>query len=103
MSGSKKEASERGEILKALKKPPEGGYFEWNGQDEDERPAAADELSAARVAYRAKAGRPVVAVKRPTLNMRVDPDVLAALRSRGKGWQTKVNALLREAVEHGRV
>lgn len=48
-------------------------------------------------------GRPPVAVKRPTLNMRVDPDVLAALRARGKGWQTRVNALLREAVEQGRV
>ena len=48
-------------------------------------------------------GRPAVAVKRPTLNMRVDADVLEHLRSLGKGWQTRVNQLLREAVDQGRL
>lgn len=48
-------------------------------------------------------GRPPVAVKRPTLNMRVDADVLAHLRASGRGWQTKVNQLLREALEQGRL
>ena len=43
-------------------------------------------------------GRPPVTVKRPTLNMRVDPDVLDALKASGKGWQTKVNTILRNAV-----
>jgi uncharacterized protein (DUF4415 family) len=44
-----------------------------------------------------------VAVKRPTLNMRVDADVLAAFKATGPGWQTRIHALLREAVEHGRL
>jgi uncharacterized protein (DUF4415 family) len=35
--------------------------------------------------------------------MRVDADVLAHLRGLGKGWQTKVNELLREAVDNGRI
>jgi uncharacterized protein (DUF4415 family) len=48
-------------------------------------------------------GRPPVAVKRPTLNMRVDADVLAAFKATGPGWQTRINTLLREAVEHGRL
>lgn len=48
-------------------------------------------------------GRPRAAVERPTLNMRVDADVLEHLRSLGRGWQTRVNALLREAVEKGRL
>lgn len=48
-------------------------------------------------------GRPRVAIKRPTLNMRVDADVLAYLRATGKGWQTRVNALLRDAVTQGRL
>ena len=48
-------------------------------------------------------GRPPVATKRPMLSMRVDPDLLAHLRASGKGWQTKVNALLRQAVEQGKV
>jgi uncharacterized protein (DUF4415 family) len=48
-------------------------------------------------------GRPPVAIKRPMLSMRVDPDVLEHLRASGKGWQTKVNALLRQAVKQGKV
>ena len=45
--------------------------------------------------------RPTVAVKRPTLNMRVDADVLDAFKATGPGWQTRINALLRDAVAHG--
>jgi uncharacterized protein (DUF4415 family) len=46
-------------------------------------------------------GRPPVALKRPTLNMRVDADVLEAFKATGRGWQTRVNSALREAVAHG--
>ena len=46
-------------------------------------------------------GRPSVAVKRPTLNMRVDADVLDAFKATGPGWQTRINAVLRDAVAHG--
>ena len=48
-------------------------------------------------------GRPPVPVKRPMLSMRVDVEVLTRLRASGKGWQTRVNALLKEAVEQGRL
>ena len=48
-------------------------------------------------------GRPAVAVKRPTFNMRVDADVLDAFKATGLGWQTRISAVLRDAVEHGRV
>ena len=61
------------------------------------------EITSAEMAQLRRPGRPVVDQKRPTLNMRVDPDVLAGLRASGKGWQTKVNALLREAVAQGKV
>jgi uncharacterized protein (DUF4415 family) len=46
-------------------------------------------------------GRPPVAVPRPTLNMRVDADVLAAFKATGPGWQTRINAVLRQAVQGG--
>ena len=46
-------------------------------------------------------GRPTVAIKRPTLNMRVDADVLAAFKATGPGWQTRIHALLSEAVKRG--
>ena len=48
-------------------------------------------------------GRPASQVKRPTLNMRVDADVLAAFKATGPGWQTRINALLRDAVARGAV
>jgi uncharacterized protein (DUF4415 family) len=46
-------------------------------------------------------GRPPVDVKRPTLNMRIDAEVLDAFKATGPGWQTRINAVLRDAVAHG--
>ena len=38
-----------------------------------------------------------------SLTIRVDADVLAWLKAQGKGYQTRINSLLREAMEdHGR-
>ena len=37
-------------------------------------------------------------LKKP-LTIRVDADVLAWLKSQGKGYQTRINSLLREAME----
>jgi len=65
--------------------------------DPDAQPLNNAELSR----LRSPRGRAAAAIKRPMLSMRVDPDVLAHLRASGKGWQTKVNALLRQAVERG--
>jgi uncharacterized protein (DUF4415 family) len=48
-------------------------------------------------------GRPRIACPKAPLTMRIDVDVLAALRSSGQGWQTRVNALLRDAVASGKV
>ena len=52
---------------------------------------------------RRRVGRPAATVVRPMLSIRVDPDIAAALRASGKGWQTRVNALLRQAVEQGKI
>jgi uncharacterized protein (DUF4415 family) len=54
----------------------------------------------------ARRGRPVgnvAAVTKLPVKLRLDPDVLAALRATERGWQTRVNALLREAVGTGRL
>ena len=48
-------------------------------------------------------GRPPVARPKAALTMRVDADVLDALRATGPGWQTRVNELLKNAVKRGRV
>jgi len=41
-------------------------------------------------------------MKVPT-TIRFDADVLAALKATGPGWQTRLNAWLRRAVEQGQV
>ena len=48
---------------------------------------------------RAERGRFYRPVK-SQLTVRVDNDVLAWLRSKGKGYQTRINAILREAMLH---
>ncbi len=69
--------------------------------DPDAQPFTDEEWAQALPTVRR--GRPPVAIKRPMLSMRTDPDVLAYLRASGPGWQTRVNRLLREAMAHGRV
>jgi uncharacterized protein (DUF4415 family) len=39
-------------------------------------------------------------IKKP-LTIRVDADVLAWLKGQGRGYQTRINALLRSAMENG--
>lgn len=49
----------------------------------------------------ARRGRPVGSTKpdaKVAIKLRLDPDVVAALRASGRGWQTRVNDLLRERV-----
>jgi len=46
MPGSKKILTEREAILKAMATPPPGGYFVWDGVDEDDRPLTEEEMRA---------------------------------------------------------
>ncbi len=48
-------------------------------------------------------GRPPLVQPKVALTMRVDADVLAAFKASGPGWQTRINTLLRDAVQSGRV
>jgi uncharacterized protein (DUF4415 family) len=44
-------------------------------------------------------GRPAGSTKdnaKVSINLRIDPDLLAVLRATGDGWQTRVNRILRE-------
>jgi len=53
------------------------------------------------MARAARRGRPPGSVSPTTkqaVKLRLDPDLLAALRASGAGWQTRVNAILRKAV-----
>lgn len=48
-----------------------------------------------------KAGRPVgskAAQTKQPVKLRLDPDVLEALRASGDGWQTRINEMLRASL-----
>jgi uncharacterized protein (DUF4415 family) len=45
---------------------------------------------------RPKRGRPVSADPKAHVNLRLDPDVVAAFRATGRGWQTRLNAALKD-------
>jgi uncharacterized protein (DUF4415 family) len=94
MNGSRKNPMTRKAILAAVKRPPPGGDYVWDGKDEDERPSTRAELRAG-VALARKRGRPVGSSKEST-TVRFDRDVLDAFRAGGPGWQTRMNSALRE-------
>ncbi len=72
--------------------------YVWDGQSEDERPLTRGEMQAGIDTYRRQRGRPAGSDKEST-TIRIDRDVLAAFRSGGLGWQTRMNAALREWLE----
>jgi uncharacterized protein (DUF4415 family) len=59
-------------------------------------PEWADRLAAAPV----RRGRPLAAARKVSTTIRLDADVLAAFRKEGEGWQTRINAALRDWLEH---
>lgn len=45
----------------------------------------------------AKRGRPKLGDPKKSVTLRLDSDVVDAFKSEGKGWQTRINAVLRES------
>ena len=43
-------------------------------------------------------GRPKAAVIKVSTTIRLDPDVLAAFKADGPGWQTRINQALRKSI-----
>lgn len=48
-----------------------------------------------------KRGRPKLAAPKQAVKLRLDADVLAALRASGEGWQTRINDTLRASLRLG--
>jgi len=74
--------------------------------DPDALPLTDEQWEAARPSMRIGArpvGRPKVETPKPKVTLRMSPHVLAAFKATGKGWQTRINELLCEAVAQGRV
>lgn len=91
----KKKMTDRNMILDSMQTPPPNGYFVWDGIDEDDRPATADELRKGIELTRTRRGRPNGSDK-TQIALRVDNVVLDAFRAQGKGWQTRINEALKE-------
>ena len=96
MSGSKTNSMRRKAVLAAVRAVPKEKDFVWDGVDEADRPATEEELRAGVEAYRRGRGRPAGSGKKEQVAIRFDTDVLSALRASGKGWQTRVNEVMRE-------
>ena len=60
-------------------------------------PYWAERIEAAEV----KRGRPRAAVTKVSTTIRLDPDVVEAFRAEGPGWQSRMNAALRQAAGLG--
>ena len=68
----------------------------------DDAPELTDEFFERADEYRGdklvKRGRPKAAATKEPVKLRLDPDVLAALRATGDGWQTRINDMLRASL-----
>lgn len=64
------------------------------GEDGEVREITMDDLRFARI------GRPPLPseLRKKRVTMMLDPDIIERLKADGKGWQTRANALLREAL-----
>ncbi len=72
-----------------------GSPYVWDQSQDEERPLSAEDMQAGMANYRRQRGRPAGSDKEST-TIRFDRDVLAAFRAAGPGWQTRMNAALRD-------
>jgi uncharacterized protein (DUF4415 family) len=67
---------------------------------EDEVPdLSTPEWEAKFAAVKVKRGRPRSAAPKISTTIRIDADIVAAFRAGGRGWQSRINAALRERIE----
>ena len=90
-----REASVTGKSKTQKKRVQTATPYVWDGEDEDDRPLTGEEMQAGIETYRRQRGRPTGSDKEST-TIRFDRDVLAAFRAGGPGWQTRMNAALRD-------
>jgi uncharacterized protein (DUF4415 family) len=88
-------ADMHGESKTDLAKARAGTPYVWDGKNEDDRPLTREEMQTGIEAYRKQRGRPAGSDKEST-TIRFDREVLAAFRAAGPGWQTRMNAALRD-------
>lgn len=53
--------------------------------------------------FRNRPGRPRLENPKEPVKLRLDSDVVSALRATGPGWQTRINAMLRANLKGGKI
>lgn len=96
MIGSKMTAKTFNQLPTATKAAPAVGDFVWDGQNEDERPLGKDEMVPGIAVTQKRRGRPAGSGTKEQVAIRLDHDVLAAFRTAGPGWQTRMNEALKD-------
>jgi len=94
-----------------LKKPKIQVYIPTDEEDEaitaaamsdpDALPWTEEQLEVAKPSMRI--GRPPLENPKISTTIRLDADIVGAFKATGPGWQPRINTVLREAVEQGRV
>jgi uncharacterized protein (DUF4415 family) len=79
-----------------MKTPPPGGYYVWDGVNEDDRPLTEVELKAGLEVALRKRGRPAGSGTKEQVAIRFDREILETFRASGQGWQTRMNDALRD-------
>ena len=73
----------------------------WQSQAKPAHEALPAQVYEALVALKRPRGRPKAEVTKVFTAIRLDADLLSAFKATGKGWQTRVNAALRQYIhEH---
>ncbi len=59
------------------------------------------EVSSTEFNQMRRPGRPVGSGAKTQITLRLDTDLIDTFKATGDGWQTRINAALRDAVAHG--
>ena len=87
-----------GESLTNIARVRAAGPYVWDGKDPDDRPLTEQEMIEGHERALRRRGRPVGSDKEST-TIRFDRDILDAFKAADPGWQTRINAALREWLE----
>jgi uncharacterized protein (DUF4415 family) len=79
-------------ILEATKNQPVDSDYIWDGEDEDDRPLSKSEMK------KGIAGRPKSLNPKQSITIRLSSEVTEYFRATGKGWQTRMDDILRDYV-----
>lgn len=70
---------------------------EWTREDFEKARPFAEVFPDLAESIRRSRGRPKVASPRQQISLRLDPDVIEKFKATGKGWQSRINDVLKAA------